>query len=508
MKEKTYRKSRVIIWSVVFGLLFVLGVTLITICAWYAQTYNLEFKELLYTLASPLKGTGQSTISLIVSTCLPWALAGAILYAVIAVVLAQKKKHFQLLRRIGAGFCAAVLLFSVVFAFFALRLPNYIETLTQKTTLYEEYYVDPEKVAITADGETKNLIYIYLESMETTYASSAIGGSQPIANYIPNLTELTGEGLTFTDKEEGQLGGFHSVNGTTWTIAALLSMTSGIPFSFPVGDQGHNTMSNRQYFASGLTTLGDILAEKGYRQEFLCGSDATFGGRRTYFEQHGNYEIFDLYTAREEGYIAKDYYKWWGYEDSILFEIAKDELLELAAGDQPFNFTMLTVDAHHVNGFVCDECDYTAPDSDASDTEKNENKLSTVLRCTDRQVAAFVEWCQAQDFYEDTVIIITGDHPRMDTTLVSGVSYYDRTIYNCIFNAAVTPQGETTLRTFTSLDMFPTTLAAMGFSIEGDRLGLGTNMFSSRQTLAEELGYQYLNTELNKYSEYYVREFS
>ena len=33
-----------------------------------------------------------------------------------------------------------------------------------------------------------------------------------------------------------------------------------------------------------------------------------------------------------------------------LYEIAKDELLNLSQSGRPFNFTMLTVDTHHVGG--------------------------------------------------------------------------------------------------------------------------------------------------------------
>lgn len=483
---------------IIFGALFVLGIAAFAICIWYMNTYDLEFKELLYTVVSPLKGTGESTVLLIVSACLPWMLVGAAVYTVVSVKLAKSKEKFMLHRRIGAAFCAAVFASSLVFAVFALRLPGYFEAISQKTTLYEDYYIDPDTVDITADGETKNLIYIYMESMETTYASEEEGGAQPKNNYLPNLCEMADEGITFTDKEEGLLGGFHTPTGTTWTMAALLATTSGIPFSFPIGGDGQNYMSKHEYFASGLTTLGDILEDEGYNQEFLCGSNATFGGRRNYFTQHGDYEIFDLYTAREEGYVASDYHDgWWGYEDVYLYEIAKDELFELAAEDEPFNFTMLTVDTHHVDGNRCDECDW-----------KYGTRLENVLSCADRQVAEFVDWCMEQDFYEDSVIIVTGDHPRMDTRLVGDVDYYDRTIYNCFFNSAVSPEGETAERIFTSMDMFPTILAAMGFEIEGERLGLGVNMFSGEATLAETLGYEYLSDEIAKHSAYYIREFS
>lgn len=500
-KNQGYSIGKIIFWSIFFGILFMVGISVTVICVWYLGTYNLEFHELLYTLISPLKGTGQSTVSLIIGSCLPWVLAGFFLYLACAVIFAARKPIFRYIRRWGAAFCSLVLVGAIVFSVFALRIPAYVSSLLSRTTIYEEYYVSPDTVSITAkNGKAKNLIYIYLESMETTYASAEDGGMQEQYNYIPNLTELAKQGISFTNKEDASLlGGFHSIYGTTWTMSALLATTAGIPFSFPVSA---NAMEMREQFAPDLITLGDILEENGYRQEFLCGSDATFGGRKTYFTQHGNYEIFDLYIAREEGYIPQDYYAWWGYEDLYLYEIAKDELLELAAGDQPFNFTMLTVDTHHVDGYRCALCGYEYG------YETGEDNLENVLACADAQLAAFVEWVTEQDFFEDCVLVITGDHPRMDTTLIGAAKSYDRTIYNCFFNAAVEPQGATVGREWTSLDMFPTVLAAMGFEIEGDRLGLGTNMFSDKKTLAEELGYAYFNSEVSKYSNYYFVHFS
>lgn len=488
--------KKYVIWCVVFGIVFALGVSAFVVSLWYKNNFNLEFKELLYTLASPLKGTGQNTVWQILSACLPPALACVLGYVIVTIVFWNCCRETAWLRRTGAAICSLVLVVSLVLGTVWLRIPAYVKALQDKTTVYEDHYVDPEKVAITASGETRNLIYIYVESLETTYTSLELGGAQGI-NYMPLLTDLAEQNLSFSDKEAGQLGGFHTPLGTGWTMSALLSTTSGIPFSFPLGENGHNKMSQRQTFASGLTTLGDILEEKGYRQEFLCGSDAKFAGRDTYFKQHGSYEIFDLYTARKEGYIPEDYYEFWGYEDEILFKIARDEVRRLAAGDAPFNLTLLTVDLHHVGGYYCDVCENTY-----------NSKLANVVSCTDRQVTEFVEWCRTQDFYEDTTIIITGDHPRMDTQLVSTVEYDDRTIYNCFLNAVPTPAGEVNGRTFTSFDLFPTTLAALGFSIEGERLGFGVNLFSAEATLAETMGYKELETEINKFSDYYIREFS
>ena len=55
-------------------------------------------------------------------------------------------------------------------------------------------------------------------------------------------------------------------------------------------------------------------------------------------------------------------------------------------------------------------------------------------------------------------------------------------------------------RTYTTFDAFPTTLAALGADIEGNRLGLGTNLFSSALTLSERFGVKKEKKELQKKS--------
>ena len=83
---------------------------------------------------------------------------------------------------------------------------------------------------------------------------------------------------------------------------------------------------------------------------------------------------------------------------------------------------------------------------------------------------------------------------------------YVRTIYNCIINAPVEPVSKKN-RQFGTFDMFPTTLAALGVEIEGNRLGLGTNLFSTEQTLTEQYGFEVLDLELQKNSVFYNTQF-
>ena len=58
----------------------------------------------------------------------------------------------------------------------------------------------------------------------------------------------------------------------------------------------------------------------------MMGSSASFGGRDTYFTEHGNYEMLDYTYARQNGLIPYNYHVWWGYEDQKLFAFAKDEI--------------------------------------------------------------------------------------------------------------------------------------------------------------------------------------
>ena len=84
---------------------------------------------------------------------------------------------------------------------------------------------------------------------------------------------------------------------------------------------------------------------------------------------------------------------------------------------------MLTVDTHFPEGYVCDLCD-----------EKFDSQVEKVISCADKQIAEFVEWCSKQPFYENTVIVIMGDHARMDNLLVEDCDVNLRSIYNCFIN--------------------------------------------------------------------------
>ena len=306
------------------------------------------------------------------------------------------------------------------------------------------------------------------------------------------MTALAKEGVNFSGDEK--IGGATPSSGASWTTGAMVAQTCAYPVMISLG--GKNYQNEKNTFMPGAVSMGDVLKKEGYAQEIMVGSDLTFGGRKMYFEQHGDYFIYDYPYAKDKGKIPKDYYEWWGFEDKKLFAFAKEEITKLAKEDKPFNFTMLTVDTHHIGGYACEDCRHDF-----------KNNYDNVLSCSSKRVKEFVDWIKAQDFYKDTTIVISGDHCTMDNNYIR--EQYDgsvpRRVYSCILNPAVKPVREKD-RKYYPMDLYPTTLAAMGVQIEGDRIGLGTNLFSDKETILEKYGDTKVQQELSKGSSFYRKK--
>lgn len=469
---------------------------------WYIRVYDrVNFDSILYTLTANLAGSSSTLFLKYVWGGLLPTIAACVALILPACLLIRKgkiKKSWHL--------TLPIVLLSVgliVFAAFDSQLVEYIVYTNQPSTLYEDEYRDPSKVTITFPEEKRNIIYIMLESYELSFTSEEQGGALE-HDAISELYKLAQENINFSQNDG--VGGFRPSTGATWTIGAMVSQTSGIPLA-PIAGADAQESEEGEYgeegtFLPGATTLTDILHEAGYYQALMVGSDADFGNRKLYFESHNMDKVYDLYTAQQDGIVEPDYNDgWWGMEDYYLYEYAKQELTKISQLDQPFAFTMLTVDTHHVSGHWSELC---------CDNEF-ERQYDNVFSCASRQAAAFLAWIMEQPFYENTTVIIVGDHCSMDADYFRDNvdDDYVRRVYNCFINTADTVNADNTKnREFTTIDLFPTTLAAIGCTIEGDRLGLGTNLFSGEQTLSERWGYDELCEKLFGGRSYYADHFT
>ena len=495
MGEKQPSKWKEILLKILYWVgeiltVFIAGLSVLLALSvrWMFATWtNLSMDELVYHLTAPLDGTNTDMIWDYVRVCaVPTILV--IFFLILILIAWRKKEKVHLFRGIINLVALVGIIVMLGYTWTELGVGDYLKDQNTESKFIEDEYVDPTDVEVVFPEQKRNLIYIFLESMETTYSDVDDGGAFD-ENVIPELTEIAQTNEDFSGADP-KLNGGYSLAGTTWTMGAMFAQTSGLPLNISISA---NDMDTQDSFFPGVTTLGDILSDAGYTQTLVIGSEAQFGGRKLYFQEHGNYEMEDYSYAIENGLIPSDYKVWWGYEDQKLFEFAKEKLLQLSQGDEPFNLTMLTVDTHFEDGYVCEQC-----------PTEYDTQYSNVMACSSRQVGEFLKWIQQQDFYENTTIVISGDHPTMDSDYCAEIDQegnYDSRVFTAYINAAAYAQDQQE-RTYSTFDNFPTTLAALGVQIDGDRLGLGTNLFSGTKTLLEEFGNSKVNAELKKKSEF------
>lgn len=355
----------------------------------------------------------------------------------------------------------------------------------RKTQIYEKYFVDSHKVELEFPKQKRNLIVLYVESLETTYTSKENGGDYA-SDLIPELSKLAQDNINFSHQDK--LGGAHIVAGTGWTTGGLVATNTGVGLTVPLLSKRYKEDTP---FLAHTLALGDILKEQGYNQEFCIGSDAKFGGRKNFYDTHGAYTIWDTNRAKKE--LPENYHVFWGYEDKKLFAFAKKEISKLAQQEKPFNFQCLTVDTHHPKGYLDENAKEIYPE-----------RLSNIIHYESQQIGEFIDWIKAQPFYKDTTIVITGDHTSMAAEYINKTyeKDYDRTTLNIFINSPIKPLKEKN-RQFSSFDIFPTLLASMGVKIKGERLGFGTNLFSNKKTILEKMDQKTFDLELRKQSQYY-----
>ena len=470
------------------------GIGSVISVAWLFDNFgNLTMDELIFHLKVPLEGTSTDMVWKYLRDCvwkiliLTTLISTILIYPIIKDLKFVKKiKTSQKKRTAIISFVISiiVLIGSMSTVIAETNLIAYIKNQINNSKFIAEEYVAPEKTKIEFPEQKRNLIYIFLESMESTYYSKEEGGLSD-DDLIPEISKLARENIDFSTTET--LGGAQVLSGTGWTVAAMSAQTAGVPLKLTVEA---NSLGKYSIFLGGAYSIGQVLEANGYHNFLLLGSDATFGGRRNLFTQHGNYEIWDFISAQEENKANEKI--WWGYTDDQLFEYAKEKILDLAKNEEPFNFTMLTADTHFQDGYQCTACG----------NQWNE-QYKNVISCSSERVGEFVEWIKKQDFYDNTTVVIVGDHLTMQTEffeLEEGQEYTKKVVCT-IINSAV--EGEEKNRDYSTFDLYPTTLAALGAEIEGNKLALGTNLFSEEQTLIEKYGTDYVNGELSKTSKFY-----
>ena len=484
MKKDYFKPSHI---PLIFLLLF-FAVHLRAGIYWALDTFPLaDANTVLLTLQEPFDDFAYSMIKQYLSTTIPQALIISIILTVFLYTILNSTK-----KRLGA----IGLYFAATIALFAINIPilDYVHIITSEpeksnisSKFFIENYVNPNSVKITAPEKKRNLILIYIESLETTFADKEHGGNQD-SNLIPETTKLSLQNLSF-GKNKKHIGGGLDAIGSSHTFGSIHTRSLGIPNII-----NYKKTPILQHYKS----LYKILNDNGYKQIFFQGNPGLFIEFQRFAkdqkinEVYGPSDIIQRLNLDTTDLIKKHGAK--SVPDKDAFKFA-NQILDTIS--EPFSLTFFTIDTHSPHGIYDPDC------IQSTDENNKDELLKASVRCVSRELDKFLNSLKTNPLYENTSIAIFGDHLFMGTRLVK--NFNNRKWIDIFINAPKTPFSEEN-RLFSDIDMFPTILSSINFDIEGNKLGFGTDLFSDKKTLVETIGLDSLNKEIKTMPSHLIYE--
>jgi phosphoglycerol transferase len=314
--------------------------------------------------------------------------------------------------------------------------------------VFSRDYVEPQAVRLVQTGTPKNLVLIYMESIEETYSNTALFGGDLLAP----LHALHG----------AHFDNYVSAPGTNWTIGAIVGTQCGVPLRV-YSELNIKQRATGRSFLPGATCLGDILKDRGYQSVFLGGAALSFSGKGAFLSDHGYAVTFGKVEWLRLGERPDDM-NVWGLYDGELFQHARQQLKALHDSRKPFNLTLLTLNTHNPFGYLGKGC-----------RDRGARDFEGIVHCSAVQVAEFVEYARAMGYLEDTVVVIVGDHLAVPNPVWDKLrSAPQRRIFNLFIDKDAPRPDRDDLLPF---DLFPSILELMGFRVPGGRLALGYSGF-------------------------------
>ena len=265
-EKSALRKVIRVILLILLGVFVLLGLIGFATERWLFHTWSaLAMDEILFHLSSSIKGTNPEMVQAYILHYGIYVLLAFVLY-VVSMILT---KHNRLLRILSVCFWIALTLGFLEFSLYDLDqrtgLRDYLVQSSapaqeQTGDFIRDHFTDADAVDISFPKQKRNLIYIYLESMEMTYADEKNGGAFS-KNVIPELTKIAQDYEDFSGSS-GILNGGISLPGTTWTMGAMFGQSTGVPLKLPISGLQVESQIVTNFFPS-LTALGDILQREG-----------------------------------------------------------------------------------------------------------------------------------------------------------------------------------------------------------------------------------------------------
>jgi phosphoglycerol transferase len=337
----------------------------------------------------------------------------------------------------------------------------YIE-LTGLDTLLSRNYQKPE---IIAPSKKKNIVILYAESLERTYAAPEFDGV-----YRP-IARIAAQGIEFTNILEAA--------NTHWTVAGMVSSQCGIPTFLP-NVLGRKSFEGIEAFLPGVKCLGDLIQADGYQLAFVGGADLNFSGKGAYYRTHGFQRILGVHeygeVEKKRGHVNE-----WGLYDDTMFAKLKATLREYHQSQLPFAIAALTLATHGPDGNPTARCRARFPGAASI-------RMNEIVRCSAEEIGEFYDEIKKEGLLENTIFVVASDHLSLKTSTDGLYRRNPDERKNTLI--VVTPEGQPRVvnKIGSTIDTFPTLLEFLGYTLPNRQAGLGVSLLSDRPTLMEALG--------------------
>ncbi len=286
-----------------------------------------------------------------------------------------------------------------------------------------------------------NIVFIILESLSTEYVGYYNDGK----GYTPFLDSILSQSLTFK---------YSFANGRR-SIEVLPAIFSSIP-----------ALTKTPYIISefslnNINSLAKTLRLHGYHSSFFHGGKNGTMNFDFFTEIAG----FDQYFGKTEYNNDADFDGKWGIYDGPFFTFFLDKLNNFS---QPFLSSVFSLSSHHP---------YNVPEKYRGKFPKGTLEIHESIGYTDYVLSNFFKDASRQEWFKNTLFIITGDH----TSELSNPKYNNRLGKYAVPIAFYHPE-DTTLKGFREdiiqhIDLFPSVLSYAG--IEGEIVSFGNNVFDT-----------------------------
>jgi hypothetical protein len=267
----------------------------------------------------------------------------------------------------------------------------------------------PQNVRVDLPTASKNLLLIYLESLESSYLDEA-----RFPGLVPNIKQAMANGLQFDNLSQ--------FDGTDWTVAGMVASQCGIPLAVMGNDSIYQNRALKN-----MVGLGDVLNEAGYYQVYMGGADLEFAGKGGFYATHGYQEVLGYKELKPKAHDSS-YETGWGLYDDTVFDMALEQFNALSQQRKNFNLTLLTLDTHHPCGNASKSCPAYS---------RSTNSMLQAVHCTDFLFGKFLAALQKSERYKDTLIFVMSDHLAMENVAMPLYPNSPRKLVAFALNAGV-----------------------------------------------------------------------